>query len=182
MFCWDLDKRDGGGGQDWQCHRWLPSYYHQLIGGAPVTGAGTTKKQKQQSPLSSFVHSQTGMFSNLIYNYVCILCGRPQKPSWLVRAKIMKNNLFSRQNPCYDNWRARASAGDHLYRETKSWGARCNLGQLITPGPVSQPSLSRVTDGLTVVSGPSDFCQEVCHVKTGWEPQQTISSPALSKY
>lgn len=91
-----------GGGQDWQCHRWLPSYYHQLIGGAPAAGAGTTKKQKQQSPLSSFVHSQTGMFSNLIYNYVCILCGRPQKTSWLLRAaKIMKNNLFSRQNPCY---------------------------------------------------------------------------------
>ena len=67
----------------------------------PVAGARTTKRQKQQSPLSSFVHSQTGMFSNLIYNYVCILCGRPQKTSWLVRAKIMKNNLFSRQNPCY---------------------------------------------------------------------------------
>ena len=28
----------------------------------------------------------------------------------------------------------------------------------------------------TRVSGPSDFCQEVCHVKTGWEPRQTISS------
>ena len=44
---------------------------------------------------------------------------------------------------------------------------RCNLGQLITPGPrVFVEGLSRVTDGLTLVSGPSDFCQEVCHVKT----------------
>ena len=48
---------------------------------SPGRRSGDNKKQKQQSPLSSFVHSQTGMFSNLIYNYVCILCGRPQKPA-----------------------------------------------------------------------------------------------------
>ena len=38
-------KRRGGGGQDWQCHRWLSSYYHQLIGGAPATGEQTTKNR-----------------------------------------------------------------------------------------------------------------------------------------
>ena len=41
-----------------------------------------TKKQKQQSLLSSFVHSQTGMFSNLIYTIMfAFYAGGRKKPA-----------------------------------------------------------------------------------------------------
>ena len=59
-------------------------------------------------------------------------------------AKIMKNNLFSRQNPCYG---LTITGGHGLSRlaiiciEAERRVVRCNLGQLITSGPVS---LSRV--------------------------------------
>ena len=73
-----------------------------------------------------------------------------QKPAdWgLVRAKIMKNNLFCRQNPCYG---LTITGGHGPGLAVWRWGepeVTSETQQLITLSPVSRPGLSWITDDL----------------------------------